>query len=119
VPEVLMSRQTDVYEQSWETLYKILLDESLHGILLDIGLPIMHRNCRYNCRAIVLDGKILCLRPKLFLANDGNYREMVSLQKSGMRLRAIQARGHLCLRMFLIPRDPSLSTWLVRDYNQY
>ncbi|KAJ9142062.1 Glutamine-dependent NAD(+) synthetase [Pleurostoma richardsiae] len=68
--------ETDVYEQSWETLYKILLDESLHGILLDIGLPIMHRNCRYNCRAIVLDGKILCLRPKLFLANDGNYREM-------------------------------------------
>lgn len=40
------------------------------------SLPILHRNCRYNARAIVLNGKILCLRPKLYLANDGNFREM-------------------------------------------
>jgi NAD+ synthase (glutamine-hydrolysing) len=39
-------------------------------------MPIMHRNNRYNCRVIILDGKILFIRPKLYLANDGNYREM-------------------------------------------
>jgi NAD+ synthase (glutamine-hydrolysing) len=29
----------------------------------------------YNCRIIILNGKILLIRPKLWLANDGNYRE--------------------------------------------
>ncbi|KAJ5928972.1 hypothetical protein N7466_007928 [Penicillium verhagenii] len=68
--------ETEVYEHSWDSLYSILTDESLHGIIIDVGLPLLHRNCRYNARAIVLDGKILCLRPKLYLANDGNFREM-------------------------------------------
>lgn len=29
----------------------------------------------YNCRVLLLDGKVLLIRPKLHLANDGNYRE--------------------------------------------
>lgn len=29
----------------------------------------------YNCRVLVLDGRVLLIRPKLYLANDGNYRE--------------------------------------------
>ena len=36
----------------------------------------MHRGVRYNCRVLCLDGRILLFRPKLYLANDGNYREM-------------------------------------------
>ncbi|KJZ76907.1 Glutamine-dependent NAD(+) synthetase [Hirsutella minnesotensis 3608] len=68
--------ENEVYEHSWDSLYSILTDTSLHGIIIDVGLPLLHRNCRYNARAIVLDGKILCLRPKLYLANDGNFREM-------------------------------------------
>ena len=36
----------------------------------------MHRNVLYNCRVICLDKKILGIRPKFCLANDGNYREM-------------------------------------------
>lgn len=29
----------------------------------------------YNCRVLLLDSKVLLIRPKLHLANDGNYRE--------------------------------------------
>jgi NAD+ synthase (glutamine-hydrolysing) len=29
----------------------------------------------YNCRVLLLDKKVLLIRPKLHLANDGNYRE--------------------------------------------
>jgi predicted amidohydrolase len=29
----------------------------------------------YNCRVLLLDGRVLLIRPKLHLANDGNYRE--------------------------------------------
>lgn len=68
--------ELDVYTHSLEMLQRLLLDKSTHGILLDVGLPILHRNLRYNCRVICLDGKILLIRPKMWLANDGNYREM-------------------------------------------
>ncbi|KAK4462904.1 hypothetical protein QBC42DRAFT_266951 [Cladorrhinum samala] len=68
--------EIDIFEHSLEMLRRLLLDESTHGILLDVGLPIIHRNVRYNCRVIALDGKILLIRPKMWLANDGNYREM-------------------------------------------
>ncbi|EER26915.1 glutamine-dependent NAD(+) synthetase [Coccidioides posadasii str. Silveira] len=68
--------ENDVYLHSWEMMARILADEECHGILLDIGMPIMHRNLRFNCRVIAIDGKILLIRPKIWLANDGNYREM-------------------------------------------
>jgi NAD+ synthase (glutamine-hydrolysing) len=38
-------------------------------------MPVMHRNVSYNCRIFVLNRKIVLIRPKLFLAQDGNYRE--------------------------------------------
>lgn len=34
----------------------------------------MHCGVRYNCRLFMLNGKILLLRPKQNLADDGNYR---------------------------------------------
>jgi NAD+ synthase (glutamine-hydrolysing) len=53
----------------------ILADTSIHGIICDIGMPVMHRNNRFNCRVIILDGKILFIKAKMALASDGNYRE--------------------------------------------
>lgn len=35
----------------------------------------MHRNVRYNCRVFVVNSRIVFIKPKLFLAADGNYRE--------------------------------------------
>ncbi|KAI0106358.1 putative glutamine dependent NAD+ synthetase [Hypoxylon sp. NC0597] len=67
--------EQDLYLHSLQCLEIILRDESCYGILLDIGMPILHRNVRYNCRVICLDGRILLIRPKLYLAGDGNYRE--------------------------------------------
>ena len=36
----------------------------------------MHKNVIYNCRVITHNRKILLIRPKMWLANDGNYREL-------------------------------------------
>lgn len=44
-------------------------------ILCDIGMPVIHRNVRYNCRVFVLNSRIIFVKPKMFLAADGNYRE--------------------------------------------
>ncbi|XP_057173238.1 glutamine-dependent NAD(+) synthetase isoform X8 [Ursus arctos] len=38
--------------------------------------PVMHRNVRYNCRVIFLNRRVLLIRPKMALANEGNYREL-------------------------------------------
>lgn len=35
----------------------------------------MHKSVRYNCRAIFYNKQLLLLRPKMFLATGGNYRE--------------------------------------------
>jgi hypothetical protein len=37
--------------------------------------PVIHKSVKYNCRVSFLNGQILLIRPKMFLANDGNYRE--------------------------------------------
>ncbi|KAI9784269.1 MAG: glutamine-dependent NAD(+) synthetase [Geoglossum umbratile] len=58
----------------WGMLERILKDEECYNILLDIGMPVQHRNVRYNCRIVCLNGKILLIRPKMWLANDGDYR---------------------------------------------
>ncbi|KAL9615491.1 MAG: hypothetical protein Q9167_000004, partial [Letrouitia subvulpina] len=52
--------------------YHFLL-EMLDRILDELAKK--YRNLRLNCRILALDGKILLIRPKLWLANDGNYRE--------------------------------------------
>jgi NAD+ synthase (glutamine-hydrolysing) len=57
-------------------LQQILEDKSLHDIIIDLGMPILHRGNRYNCRVVILNSKILMIRPKMHLANEGNYREM-------------------------------------------
>ena len=36
----------------------------------------MHKNVLYNCRVIFYNREILLIRPKLFMAMNGNYREM-------------------------------------------
>ena len=67
--------ELDTLRHSWESLVHILKGKHTDGILCDIGMPVMHKNVRYNCRVFVLDGKVLLIRPKMFLASDGNYRE--------------------------------------------
>ncbi|KAJ3913583.1 hypothetical protein F5877DRAFT_52080 [Lentinula edodes] len=66
----------DTVLHSWEVLAKILASEETSGIVCDLGMPIEHKNTIYNCRVIIQDRKILLIRPKMWLANDGNYREL-------------------------------------------
>ena len=37
--------------------------------------PIVHRSVKYNCRVVFFNKEILLIRPKMCLADDGNYRE--------------------------------------------
>jgi len=67
--------EVDTVEHSWECLAELLSGDATDDIVCDIGMPVMHGGVRYNCRVFALNRKILLIRPKLCLANDGNYRE--------------------------------------------
>ncbi|KAJ1982391.1 glutamine-dependent NAD(+) synthetase [Dimargaris verticillata] len=66
----------DTYRHAWEVMAHILATKECHDILLDLGMPVMHKGVHYNCRVVALNGRILLIRPKIHLANDGNYREL-------------------------------------------
>ncbi|KAM9913744.1 hypothetical protein OXX69_001320 [Metschnikowia pulcherrima] len=68
--------ENDVYRQSWQMYAQILEHPDCQNIILDVGMPIIHKSIKYNCRILSYNKKILYIRPKLHLANDGNYREM-------------------------------------------
>ncbi|KAJ5469962.1 hypothetical protein N7530_007319 [Penicillium desertorum] len=65
----------DTFLHSWEMLARIIDHPDCQDIVVDVGLPVRHRNVRYNCRVIFYNRKIILIRPKMWLANDGNYRE--------------------------------------------
>jgi NAD+ synthase (glutamine-hydrolysing) len=67
--------ENDTFEHSWEILCKIIDSDLSDGIFLDIGMPVLFKSVPYNCRVLICNREILLIRPKLFLANDGNYRE--------------------------------------------
>nr|XP_006642713.1 PREDICTED: glutamine-dependent NAD(+) synthetase isoform X1 [Lepisosteus oculatus] len=67
--------ESDTILHCFQVLTKLLESPVTQGIICDVGMPIMHRSIRYNCRVIFLNKKILLIRPKMLLANGGNYRE--------------------------------------------
>ncbi|XP_042640667.1 glutamine-dependent NAD(+) synthetase isoform X2 [Tyto alba] len=68
--------ESDTLLHSFQVLAKLLESPATQDIICDVGMPVLHRNVRYNCRVIFLNRKILLIRPKMSLANAGNYREL-------------------------------------------
>ncbi|GAM85212.1 hypothetical protein ANO11243_032160 [Dothideomycetidae sp. 11243] len=68
--------ELDVFTHSWEVVAEILSHPECQDIIIDLGLPVRHRGNPFNARVIALNKRILAVRPKIWLCNDGNYREM-------------------------------------------
>jgi len=67
--------EEDTYLHCWQCIADLLKTDLTNDILCDIGMPISHQNVHYNCRIFILNKKILFIRPKIDMADDGNYRE--------------------------------------------
>lgn len=70
--------EPDTFLHSWEVLGEILKltqNEPYNDILCLVGMCINHRGVLYNCGVFVHNGIIILIKPKLILADDGNYRE--------------------------------------------
>uniref|UniRef100_A0A8I3NYU5 Glutamine-dependent NAD(+) synthetase n=1 Tax=Canis lupus familiaris TaxID=9615 RepID=A0A8I3NYU5_CANLF len=68
--------ESDTLLHSLQVLAALLESPVTQDIICDVGMPVLHRNVRYNCRVIFLNRRILLIRPKMALANEGNYREL-------------------------------------------
>lgn len=67
--------EQDTVAHSWECLKDLLVGDWTDNILCSIGMPVIHQSVRYNCQVFCFNRKIVMIRPKMSLANDGNYRE--------------------------------------------
>nr|VZI41333.1 unnamed protein product [Spirometra erinaceieuropaei] len=71
--------EADTYAHSWECLAEILKstaqDDAYRDIVCDIGMPVLFEKVRFNCRLVILNGRILLIRPKTVLADGGLHRE--------------------------------------------
>eukprot|EP00268_Persea_americana_P054762 TRINITY_DN6309_c0_g1_i1.p1 TRINITY_DN6309_c0_g1~~TRINITY_DN6309_c0_g1_i1.p1 ORF type:complete len:734 (+),score=147.33 TRINITY_DN6309_c0_g1_i1:183-2384(+) len=68
--------ELDTVTHAWECLKDILSGDWTEDILCSIGMPVIQGSVRYNCQVFCMNRKILMIRPKMSLANDGNYREL-------------------------------------------
>ena len=68
--------QSALYQKSLEALVKIAeASAKLKGTTFLIGLPVHYGNCLYNCAAILSEGKIAGIVPKISLPTYSEYYE--------------------------------------------
>lgn len=60
-----------------QTARRVLADILPHtaGMVVSIGLPVLHRSALFNCAALVVDGRVVGLAAKRFLAGEGLHYE--------------------------------------------
>lgn len=63
--------EMDTFTHAWESLHRLLSSDLTDGILCDIGMPVLHRGVRYNCRVYCLNRRILLIRPKVRGGGEG------------------------------------------------
>ena len=80
--------ESETYMLSMNIIRRICKDEELtKDILLVLGIPVIHDGVRYNTMTFINNGEIILIRPKINLADDGNYREarwFTSWSKEGL-----------------------------------
>lgn len=67
--------EVDTVFHSWQIIGEII-KQNYTGILINISMPVWKDSSLYNCVVVLLNSKIVYIRPKNRLAINGNYREM-------------------------------------------
>ena len=80
-------------ESACKTLAAILPDTQ--GMIVSLGLPLMHRNALFNCACLAVDGRIAGFVAKRFLCGDGLHYEPRWFKPWPQEVRdTIQVLGH-------------------------
>lgn len=63
----------NTHHRAWQSLQELLPDT--RGMIVSFGLPVLHQKGLFNCAALAVDGKLVGLAAKRFLAGDGIHYE--------------------------------------------
>lgn len=63
----------NTHQRAWKGLQGLLPET--RGMVVSFGLPVLHQNGLFNCAALAVDGKLVGLVAKRFLAGDGIHYE--------------------------------------------
>jgi NAD+ synthase (glutamine-hydrolysing) len=63
----------NTHQRAWKALQELLPET--RGMVVSFGLPILHQNGLFNCAALAVDGQLIGLVAKRFLAGDGIHYE--------------------------------------------
>ncbi|HEY1787426.1 MAG TPA: nitrilase-related carbon-nitrogen hydrolase, partial [Verrucomicrobiae bacterium] len=63
----------NTHRRAWEILTGLLPET--RGLVVSFGLPVLHQNGLFNCAALAVDGRLVGLVAKRFLAGDGIHYE--------------------------------------------
>lgn len=68
-------KEIDIFHHCWDTVAEIIKSGLTEGMVVDIGMPVLHKCVAYNCKVVIYNNKVVLVRPKMHLADEGNYRE--------------------------------------------
>jgi NAD+ synthase (glutamine-hydrolysing) len=63
----------NTHQRAWQALMELVPET--HGMIVSFGLPVLHQNGLFNCAALAVNGKLIGLAAKRFLAGDGIHYE--------------------------------------------
>jgi NAD+ synthase (glutamine-hydrolysing) len=64
---------SNTIQRAWQILQRLL--PATKGMIVSLGLPILHQHGLFNCACLVVDGRIAGFTAKRFLAGDGIHYE--------------------------------------------
>ncbi|ETO21528.1 hypothetical protein RFI_15675, partial [Reticulomyxa filosa] len=67
--------EEDTMFHCWQSIEAVIESGITKDILCCFGMPVTHNSVCYNCGVWICNNQIVLIRPKMHLANDGNYRE--------------------------------------------
>ncbi|KAK0413084.1 hypothetical protein QR680_006589 [Steinernema hermaphroditum] len=68
--------ELDTELHSWEILGELVQEsKKLKDLLIVTGMPVRHEGLLYSCMVSLINGKLVFIRPKISLKNDGLHRE--------------------------------------------
>ncbi|KAL8437571.1 hypothetical protein Efla_000434 [Eimeria flavescens] len=67
--------ENDTEMHAWEVIAKLVDSDLTDGILVELGAPVFFEGSQYNCRVLLLNRRVLLVRPKCVLVDEGGYRE--------------------------------------------
>jgi len=68
-------KELDTIYHCWEIVNDLLQTDLTENIIVEMNMPVIHKSVCYNSKVLILNRKIIFIRPKAENADEGNYRE--------------------------------------------